>query len=253
MLSRAFRRTSCLLLKTWTKLLALALDSLLHFLLCTKSKALQLRSHEEDDGMAASTLIATRLRSGAPLHADMPFHMNQYICRMQRCKLLRAKMLPKKRCAVSKAAAKESYKLKCSLSQRQNRGNSKVLSRKCHPPLPRWKISCLCPHNWVSKNALLVDVVGVGHLSVCNLTGIRQQLAQHGVKAKHDFISILVLVLVGLRVQCLGQRTKSVKSRKQPLLPALSAAQAVPARGTGTGTNGTERRTGGSGTAYCAT
>ena len=170
--------------------------------------------------MAASTLIATRLRSGAPLHADMPFHMNQYICRMQRCKLLRAKMLPKKRCAVSKAAAKESYKLKCSLSQRQNRGNSKVLSRKCHPPLPRWKISCLCPHNWVSKNALLVDVVGVGHLSVCNLTGIRQQLAQHGVKAKHDFISILVLVLVGLRVQCLGQRTKSVKSRKQPLLPA---------------------------------
>lgn len=75
LLSRACLRISCLLLNTWTKSLALVLDSLLRFLLCTKSKALQLRSHEEDDGMAASTLIAMCRRSGAPLRADMQFYM----------------------------------------------------------------------------------------------------------------------------------------------------------------------------------
>lgn len=70
LLSRACRLNSCLLLNTLTKSLALALDSLLRFLLWTKSYALQLRSHEEDDGMAASTLIATCLSSGANLQAD---------------------------------------------------------------------------------------------------------------------------------------------------------------------------------------
>lgn len=77
---------------------------------------------------------------------------------------------------------------------------------KCHPPLPCWKISCPCPQDRVGERALLVDVVSVGHLGFCTLCGIREQFAQHGMEAKHDFFPILVLVLVKFGVKCVGCR-----------------------------------------------
>jgi len=124
-------------------------------------------------------------------------------------------MLPKKRCAVPKAAAKESHKHANAWCQRQLQRNCIITGAKqrqqqwltmqmsSNTLLEELVPLSTCPQGWLKRLAsTFVDVVSGGHLSVCHLTGIRQQLAQHGVVAKNDFFTILVLVELG--IQCVG-------------------------------------------------